>query len=250
MAEDPASRFASRQAERERIAREAEESAAARRERVRERLGRIGSVFQRNRTQEERDVLEAYRTQTPVEEIRRRRGAAGAGAAAAPAPSMAGPDEIRQAQSRAASPMMEVSAPDEVAAALSRSRAQRAQRLPNTRLSPRAAQREASADELNQRELDRIGLERIRDAEREEERRRLSSGSAAQGAEMGGSGDIGAASARARGEQVGPPGDYNMKKGGRVKKMAKGGAVKMAAGGASRRGDGCAARGKTKGRMV
>jgi len=35
--------------------------------------------------------------------------------------------------------------------------------------------------------------------------------------DMGGSGDIGAASARARGEQVGPPGDYNMKKGGMVK---------------------------------
>jgi hypothetical protein len=39
---------------------------------------------------------------------------------------------------------------------------------------------------------------------------------------MGGSGDIGAASARARGEQVGPPGDYNMKKGGIVKKKAGG----------------------------
>jgi hypothetical protein len=68
-------------------------------------------------------------------------------------------------------------------------------------------------------------------------------------AEMGGSGDIGAASARARGEQVGPPGDYNMKKGGKVavKKMKAGGVVKSSA---SSRGDGCAARGKTKGRMV
>lgn len=36
-----------------------------------------------------------------------------------------------------------------------------------------------------------------------------------------------------------------MKKGGRVKKYAKGGAVS-----ASRRGDGCAQRGKTKGRMI
>ena len=104
---------------------------------------------------------------------------------------------------------------------------------------------------LNQRELDRIGLERIRDAEREEEGRRLSAAAAQRAESMGGSGDIGAASARARGEQVGPPGDYNMKKGGVVKKMAKGGVVKkMAAGGASRRGDGCATRGKTKGRMV
>lgn len=46
--------------------------------------------------------------------------------------------------------------------------------------------------------------------------------------EMGGSGNIGAASARERGEQVGPPGQYNMKKGGKVpapKKMMKGGIV-------------------------
>lgn len=39
--------------------------------------------------------------------------------------------------------------------------------------------------------------------------------------------------------------DY--KKGGRVKKMAKGGSVKSSA---SKRADGCAQRGKTKGRMV
>lgn len=38
-----------------------------------------------------------------------------------------------------------------------------------------------------------------------------------------------------------------MKKGGVVKKMASGGAVKSSA---SSRGDGCAARGKTKGRFV
>jgi len=38
-----------------------------------------------------------------------------------------------------------------------------------------------------------------------------------------------------------------MRKGGVVKKMASGGAVKSSA---SRRADGCAARGKTKGRMV
>lgn len=41
---------------------------------------------------------------------------------------------------------------------------------------------------------------------------------------------------------------YNMKKGGKVKKMAKGGVVKASS--ASRRGDGVASRGKTKGRMV
>jgi len=39
-----------------------------------------------------------------------------------------------------------------------------------------------------------------------------------------------------------------MKKGGVVKKMAKGGAVKASS--ASRRGDGCAAKGKTKGSFV
>lgn len=38
-----------------------------------------------------------------------------------------------------------------------------------------------------------------------------------------------------------------MKKGGAVKKMAKGGVVKSSA---SNRGDGCATRGKTKGRFV
>jgi hypothetical protein len=39
-----------------------------------------------------------------------------------------------------------------------------------------------------------------------------------------------------------------MKKGGPVKKMAKGGMVKAAS--VSRRGDGCVTKGKTKGRMV
>ena len=38
-----------------------------------------------------------------------------------------------------------------------------------------------------------------------------------------------------------------MKKGGKVKKMAKGGAVKSSA---SKRADGCAQRGKTKGKFV
>jgi len=87
---------------------------------------------------------------------------------------------------------------------------------------PRPAQaqaprpREMTADELNEMELRRILAER----RREEEAARTS-----RQEDMGGSGDIGAASARARGEQVGPPGDYNMKKGGIVKKKA-GGMVK------------------------
>jgi len=53
--------------------------------------------------------------------------------------------------------------------------------------------------------------------------------------------------------QQGQPVPTGMKRGGMVKKMAGGGAVKkMSSGGsaASRRGDGCATRGKTKGRMV
>jgi hypothetical protein len=41
--------------------------------------------------------------------------------------------------------------------------------------------------------------------------------------------------------------EENMKRGGKVKCMAKGGSVKSSA---SRRADGCAIRGKTKGRMV
>jgi len=68
--------------------------------------------------------------------------------------------------------------------------------------------RMSEADRLNEREYQRILAARA--AEEEAAR------------QMGGSGDIGAASARARGEQVGPPGDYNMKKGGVVKKKAGG----------------------------
>jgi hypothetical protein len=74
---------------------------------------------------------------------------------------------------------------------------------------PQPRQRMSEADMLNEREL------RRRRAERE----------AAE--QMGGSGNIGAASARERGEQVGPFGDYNLKKGGIVKKKA-GGMVKAA----------------------
>ena len=200
-----------------------------------ERVGaRLGRLFQRNRTQEERDILEAYRTQTPVDEIRRRRAAA-----EAPAPSPAA--EARREDSDSPTPAPTAPA-DEVRAAAATRNATRTQRRPNTRMSPRAAQAsDNSANDLNALSLARG--EADESTASETIRRRL--------AEMGGSGDIGAASARARGEQVGPPGDYNMKKGGVVKKMAKGGVVKkMAAGGASRRGDGCATRGKTKGRMV
>ena len=50
---------------------------------------------------------------------------------------------------------------------------------------------------------------------------------------------------RAKGKASGANYDhYNNAKGGSIKKMAKGGST------ASRRGDGCATKGKTKGRMV
>jgi hypothetical protein len=225
-----------------------------------ERVGaRLGRLFQRS--PERQELVDAYRMNIPVDELRRRRAAAAAPAASAGRSGRMsdGMSESAQASSEAvagrrAAADSTMVPPDEVAAAASQRRAQAMRRLPNTRMSPRAASGMSEADMLNQRELDRINnervLDRIRNEEREEERRRLSSESAARRTEsMGGSGDIGAASARARGEQVGPPGDYNMKKGGKVavKKMKAGGVVKSSA---SSRGDGCAARGKTKGRMV
>ena len=90
----------------------------------------------------------------------------------------------------------------------------------NARIRPRSAPaNEMSADDLNAMSLTRgVGADNAPDtAAAANIRRRL--------AEMG----------------------QGMKKGGKVKKMAKGGVVKSSA---SSRGDGCAARGKTKGRMV
>lgn len=71
----------------------------------------------------------------------------------------------------------------------------------------------AAADELAEREFRRVMAERAA-MERP--------AAPAREQDMGGSGDIGAASARARGERVGPPGDYNnFKKGGMVKPVKK-----------------------------
>ena len=82
---------------------------------------------------------------------------------------------------------------------------------------------------LNERELQRIRAERMA-----EER-------------MGGSGNIGAASARERGEQVGPPGDYNnFKKGGMVKKKAGGMIAKPKAAPAKMKKGGAVAKPKGK----
>jgi len=81
---------------------------------------------------------------------------------------------------------------------------------------PRPRVREMSADELNEMELRRMRAERQMEEDDARERMRRREEMVAAPV------DIGAASARARGEQVGPPGDYNMKKGGIVKKKAGG----------------------------
>ena len=81
---------------------------------------------------------------------------------------------------------------------------------------PRPRVREMSADELNEMELRRIRAERQMEEDDARERMRRREERVAAPV------DVGAASARARGEQVGPPGDYNMKKGGIVKKKAGG----------------------------
>lgn len=111
---------------------------------------------------------------------------------------------------------------DEVAAVLQGARGARAaaSARPNTRSRPRSARgSEMSADDLNALSLTRgVGADNTPDT-------------------------AAAASIRRRLAEMEP----GMKKGGRVKKMAKGGVVKVSA---SRRGDGCATKGKTKGRMV
>ena len=91
---------------------------------------------------------------------------------------------------------------------------------------PRPRVREMTADELNEMELRRIRAERQMEEDDARERRRAAA--MREPEQEGGSGNIGAASARERGEQVGPPGDYNnFRKGGMVKpkKMMKGGVV-------------------------
>lgn len=209
---------------------------------------RLGRALRRNRSQEEQDILEAYRTQTPVDEIRRRREGGSRSRMGGESSGMAESAEAGSAavENRTSAPTAQTAPANEVRATANTRNAQRNPPRSNARMSPRAAApREMTADELNDLSLRRgaggEGVEQTLAGLRMQQRLE----------EMGGSGDLGAASARARGEQIGPPGDYNMKKGGVVKKMAKGGVVKkMATGGASRRGDGCATRGKTKGRMV
>lgn len=128
---------------------------------------------------------------------------------------------------------------------------------PATRMSPR--QREMTAEELNQRELDRIAAARGVLSGGDIQPRELNLDERI-GASMDRTlGRIGLRRTNETGEGAPSTGSFRedlrglgralgLKKGGKVKKMAKGGVVKAPS--ASRRGDGIAARGKTKGRMV
>lgn len=142
--------------------------------------------------------------------------------------SMAAPEGTEEAAigSRLASrPSMSMADPEgtsEAAAAMAarRNARQAAAARPTTRMRPSASRgSEMSADDLNALSLARgVGADNAPDT-------------------------AAAANIRRRLAEMEP----GMKKGGRVKKMAKGGVVKVSA---FRRGDGCATKGKTKGRMV
>lgn len=138
-------------------------------------------------------------------------------------------------------------APNEIQEAMSRTRMerQRQRNRPNTRMTATPS----PADALNQRELDRIASARGI----------LEGGDIQPPAERSFLERLGLRRTNETGEGRPSTGDFRedlrqlgkslgFKKGGKVKKMAKGGAVKAPS--ASRRGDGCASRGKTKGRMV
>lgn len=147
--------------------------------------------------------------------------------------------------------------PDEVQQALSRARVnrERQRNRPTTRMTPAVSE----ADALNQRELDRIAAARGVLSGGDIQPRELNLDERI-GASMDRTlGRIGLRRTNETGEGAPSTGSFRedlrglgralgLKKGGKVKKMAKGGAVKAPS--ASRRGDGIAARGKTKGRMV
>jgi hypothetical protein len=100
---------------------------------------------------------------------------------------------------------------------------------PNTRSTNRMSPRGMSANDLN--EISLATAQRRGGAEME----------------SGRSGDIARRIMAREGEQDRQREMENMKRGGPVKKMASGGVVKSSASG---RSDGCAVKGKTKGRMV
>lgn len=246
----------------------------------------VGSrLFNRNLTEEERDILDAWRQQIPAAEVRRRReqstgtGATRSAQSATPSGALGSPESTESTEdARAAAalqqyrgrpmpyvgeggtpqpimPMpgvgeggtLQSAISNEAEQALARARAdrQRQRNRPTTRMTPAVSE----ADALNQRELDRIaaarGVPGAGDAQPPAERSFLDrlglrrTNETGEGAPSTGSfrEDI-----RGLGRALG------LKKGGKVKKMAKGGVVKAPS--ASRRGDGIAARGKTKGRMV
>ncbi len=171
------------------------------------------------RSPERQELVDAYNLNIPVEELRARR----ARNAPEPAPPPQADSRPVPADGPSAASMQSAPTPAAPAATPAATPAPSSPRQPPSRPVPRPAPapaprpriREMTADELNEMELRRIRAERQMEEDDARERRRSRE-------MMGGSGDIGAASARARGEQVGPPGDYNMKKGGIVKKKAGG----------------------------
>jgi hypothetical protein len=136
---------------------------------------------------------------------------------------------------------------NEIRQAMERNQANRDRQRnrPNTRMTATPS----PADALNQRELDRIasvrGILEGGDIQPPAERSFLERLGLRRTYETG-EGAPSTGNFREDLRQLGK--SLGFKKGGKVKKMAKGGAVKAPS--ASRRGDGCASRGKTKGRMV
>lgn len=221
---------------------------------------------------ERADLREAARRQIPVDQLRRERAARAGATRAAQSPTPSGalgsPESTEEATTAAAiqqyrgrpmpgvgeggtlqpgSGMAAPEPPDEVQQALSRARVdrQRQRNRPTTRMTPAVSE----ADALNQRELDRIAADRGV----------LSGGDIQPPAERSFLERLGLRRTNETGEGAPSTGSLSedirglgralgLKKGGKVKKMAKGGVVKAPS--ASRRGDGIAARGKTKGRMV
>ncbi len=119
---------------------------------------RLRRLFTRERSQEDQDILDAYRQQIPVDEIRRRRGAGAPGGAGTPA----NVEELRR--SLPARPdaeverlMRDMPAGPNIEAERAASRPARA--APPQRRSAPMARREMTADQLNEMVLQRLGRE-------------------------------------------------------------------------------------------
>jgi hypothetical protein len=203
-------------------------------------------LFQRNRTQDEQDILDAYNRQIPVDEIRRGR-AASESAPAVRTPSADPMSPVGPFQSR--SGIMAGEGTPEA------SDNERTGSQLNAIIASRRAEREAMAGRPRTRNSPPRGMARA-SAPAGPSANDLNAMSLTRGVGADNAPDTAAAANIRRRLAEMEPG---MKKGGPVKKMAKGGAVKSTkgmkpvykmAGGGAARGDGCAARGKTKGRMV